>query len=241
MDFAVVAERIRASYQDASAQYRKDDEIEITTENFRHCSEVLKKISSSFGNAIQVLDAGCGTGRYFHCLRNVNRLVGCDISPEMLAAAENPVKSEEISARSIQLIYGDVHRSKFPPESFSLIYSLGMFGNGCPVTVELVNSFYAWLAPGGRLFYNVIEMSTLARSARLRKKVRKLIYPVLPRRLKTVLDERELRMPFFGLTQKQLEAIMRQTRFSDFTITALPCDSPLWRGMHLECLAAKPG
>lgn len=240
MDFAFVAEQIRTCYQDVSAQYRRDDEIEITTQNFRHLSDNLKKLSSSFGHPIDVLDAGCGTGRSFHCLQNVRRLVGCDLSPDMLAAAENPVKSKEISAESIQLRCGDIHRSIFPPASFNLIYSLGMFGNGCPVTVELVNNFYDWLAPGGHLFFNVIGMATLARTTRLRKKMRKLVYPILPRRLKTVLDEREMRMPFFGLTLKQLDAIMRQTRFPDFATSEHICDSPLWQGVHLECLAVKP-
>ncbi len=38
---------------------------------------------------IDVLDAGCGTGRHFHCLQHVRLLVGVDISAEMLRAARS--------------------------------------------------------------------------------------------------------------------------------------------------------
>ena len=38
-------------------------------------------------SGLRVLDLGCGTGRYFHCLNNISCLVGIDISPDMLEVA----------------------------------------------------------------------------------------------------------------------------------------------------------
>src|SRR5947199_6359763 len=103
MDYELVAANVRASYREVSPKYRKDDEIEVTTENHQHVSRILREISSSFTNTISVLDAGCGTGRYFHCLRNVDRLVGIDVSPDMLEAARAPVREAEVCARRIVL------------------------------------------------------------------------------------------------------------------------------------------
>ena len=58
-----------------------------------------------------------------------------------------------------------------------------------------------------------------------------------PSRLKIMLDRRQNGMPFFGLTRRELEAILGASRFSDFTVTSEVCQSPLWRGRHLECIA----
>src|ERR1700743_2616180 len=87
-DFKRLGESIRASYKTVATQYRSDDEIEITTEHHRRLSGVLSELTSSFGKPITVLDVGCGTGRYFHCLHNVKQLVGVDVCDEMLKIAE---------------------------------------------------------------------------------------------------------------------------------------------------------
>jgi len=133
----------------------------------------------------------------------------------------------------------NIHLITFPPASFDLIYSLGMFGNGCPVTVGICNRFHEWLAPGGKLFFNAISMETIALSRRIRRKVRNGIYPLLPAHFQKILDAREARAPFFGLTEKELAAIMRASRFSDFSVTSHACHSQLWHGVHLECQAVK--
>src|ERR1041385_9228822 len=92
MNYEEVGANIRAVYRDVCPRYREDDEVEVTTENHRHYCEMLREITTSFDRPISVLDVGCGTGRYFHCLKNVDLLIGLDISPEMLKAAESPVR-----------------------------------------------------------------------------------------------------------------------------------------------------
>src|ERR1700722_865570 len=103
IDYGKVGESISASYAQVAARYRCDDEIEVTTENHAHLRNILGAISSSFGRPISVLDAGCGTGRYFYCLKNVKCLTGIDISQEMLRIAGSPVRQEEITAGTIEL------------------------------------------------------------------------------------------------------------------------------------------
>jgi len=241
MDYDLAAENIRASYRDVTPKYRKDDEIEVTTENHLHLSRILSEISGSFAAPISVLDAGCGTGRYFHCIQNVTRLVGLDVSPDMLKAAENPVLQSEIKASEIELVCGNVFKASFRRNEFDFIYSIGMFGHGCPVTLEILNCFYDWLKPGGRLFFNVMDLATLPAAARIRKSVRRAIYFALPGALKRKLDERQRWLPFFATTRRDLQRTLQQSRFCHAAISSHTCASPLWRGMQLECSATKVG
>src|SRR5262245_31570719 len=133
MDYALVEQNIRAAYRNVSHKYRQDDEAEVMTENHRRLADTLHQISLSFGRPISVLDAGCGTGRYFHCLKNVDLLVGVDLCPEMLEAARDPVRHDWVEAKSIRLLCENIYQASFPRETFDFIYSLGMFGNGSPL------------------------------------------------------------------------------------------------------------
>lgn len=239
MDYEVVGANIRASYREVTPKYRSDDEIEVTTDNHQRLSRLLGGISGSFNRPISALDVGCGTGRYFHCLRNVQQLVGIDVSPDMLRAAEEPVREDEITVEEIQLICENVYLASFPAGSFDFIYSLGMFGNGCPVTVDICERFYDWLKPGGRLFFNAVDLATLPLKYRIRKRLRRLLYPVLPRKTKRQIDERQQWLPFFGMTRKELQKVMRKSAFQQVAVSTHLCTSPLWNGVLLECSATK--
>jgi len=240
MNYQQVEERIKAGYREVTDQYRRDDEVEVQTQNHRRLTQSLKQICRSFSHPINVLDVGCGTGRYFHCLENVASLVGMDISEEMLASAANPVRREQIMVKDISLIRGNIYMADLLPNSFDFIYSLGMFGHGCPVTIEICNRFYNWLRPGGTLFFNLVDFAGLPLWYRARRHARRIVYPLLTKRLKQVLDEREQRSPFFGLTRGQLETILEATLLKNYTVSSHVCQSPLWSGRHLECLAIKP-
>jgi hypothetical protein len=115
-----------------------------------------------------------------------------------------------------------------------------MFGHGCPVTIEVCDKLYSWLKPGGKLLFNLVDVAGLPLWYRARRRVRKMIYPVLTRNLKHILDRREERSPFFALTKTQLEKTLASTCLKDFNVTSYVCESPLWSGRHLQCLASKP-
>ena len=67
-------------YGDAYARrYRVHDDAIRDGELVTRFSGWLGGICDRFGRDIDVLDLGCGTGRYFHALRHVRRLVGIDV------------------------------------------------------------------------------------------------------------------------------------------------------------------
>ncbi len=239
IDYSQLEQTIKADYRQVTRQYRLDDEIEVTTENHVRLGNRIRSICDSFPHPIDVLELGCGTGRYFHCVRNTERLVGLDLSEEMLAAARHPVCEDQIVARQIELNQGNVYKADFPTESFHFIFSLGMFGHGCPVTAQLCEKMHRWLAPGGKLLFNIVDFDGLPLCYRFRRRIKAAIYPFLPRQIKGRLDARESRSPFFWMTTGQLRHLMRRTRFARFEIESHECKSPLGNGRHLECLAQK--
>jgi len=230
---------LQDTYRKAAAEYRRDDEIEVHTDHHCWIWKSLADLSSSFEREISVLDAGCGTGRHFHCLKNVKRLVGLDLSPEMLGAARAPIRAELISAKEIELVRGDVRKVMLPHHSFDLIYSLGMFGYGCELTVEVLNRFYDWLSPEGILLVDVSNSSGVLRSVRLRAALRKFAYPLLPAVVRKRIDERRHGVPFSPVSRRELTRLLRRSAFPDWEIYHRPYHSPCWSVEKLECIAAR--
>jgi SAM-dependent methyltransferase len=239
MDLNVVGEHLKTAYRAIVPRYRRDDEIEVRSSNHRRLWIILRSICQSFPMPVAVLDAGCGTGRYFHCLDNVQRLVGLDVSPEMLAAAENPVLAESINIPRVELVCTNIFDAVFPPDTFDFIYSLGMFGHGCPVTAAICESFCRWLKPGGKLFFDALSVGQLPLRIVLRRTAGRVAYPLLPPPLKRRMDQRKSQVPLCALRRPELEDVMHSTSFTDFHISSETCESPLWDGIHLECLALK--
>jgi SAM-dependent methyltransferase len=240
MDLDLVGQQLKAAYRDVVPRYRRDDEIEVQTSHHRRLWTILRSICLSFPIPTTVLDAGCGTGRYFHCLENVEHLIGVDVSPDMLKAAANPVLSNQVTVQRIELICQNIFHAPFAPSTFDFIYSLGMFGNGCPVTTQICEHFFAWLKPGGKLFFDALSVTDLPLRIRMRHKARRFTCAILPARMKRHLDERQARLPLFALTHSALGAVMQTTPFTDFHISTQTAESPLWGGGRLECLAQKP-
>jgi SAM-dependent methyltransferase len=232
-------DELEARYSKAAADYRRDDEIEVRTDHHCWIWKTVSDLSNSFGRAISALDAGCGTGRHFHCLKNVKRLVGLDLSPEMLRAARAPIRAELISTKDIELVCGDVRKVTFPLCSFDLICSVGVFGYGCELTVEVLNKFYDWLSPDGLLLIDVSDSSGVLWSVRFRAAVRKFAYPMLPAVAQKRIDKRRQGIPFSPVSRKELARLLRQSAFPDWELYRRPYHSPCWSVSKLECIAAR--
>ena len=94
----------------------------------------------------EVLDVACGTGVLFpdYLARGVARVVGVDISPEMIRIA-----NEKFSQANISFICGDVEEVKF-----DRLFDCVMLYNAIPHFTDpanLMSSLAECLKPGGRL------------------------------------------------------------------------------------------
>ena len=230
---------MRQSYGSVATEYRQNDEDDAEGADHRSIGSTLQRVTASFDRPIRALDVGCGTGRYFHCLRNVKKLVGIDVSPEMLELARNPVRKEEVSVPEIELFCANAYTTAFPKGSFELIYSFGVFGNGCAVTRDLCNKFYDWLTPDGVLFFDAIDISGVPAALKMKKRVRQWIYSALPEKLQDAWDDRTGWLPFFLTTKKDLERLMKRTHFPSCVVEAKTSKLTLGTGTKLQVLAAK--
>jgi SAM-dependent methyltransferase len=150
--------------QGRSKAYREADEAAVLSAGHQHLSKVLKELSSSFGREISALDLGCGTGRYFHCLHNVARLTGIDLSLDMLREAANPVRNAEIRCTHIDLICGDIFQVPVASAAFDLIYSIGVFLGSSSFSLPMCDQLCALLTPGGKAFVTVADVGSRASS-----------------------------------------------------------------------------
>jgi SAM-dependent methyltransferase len=142
---------------DYARRYREHDETLGSVDAYLSFCGWLQEVCASFHEPIDVLDLGCGTGRYFSALRNVNELVGLDASGPMLAEASNPVGVEHITARTIQLVEGDALTHSFAAGSFDLVYSIGVLAEHTPFDRRVVDNVARWLRTGGRFAFTTVH------------------------------------------------------------------------------------
>ncbi len=241
--FSSMSEQLQSSeertvklYDEAySANYRAYDEEFINAPTYKHYRQKLEALTSSFHKPITVLDLGCGSGRYFHTLKNTASLTGIDISEHMLEMAKNPVKGKEVNIPSIKLIAGSVYDHDFNGEQFDFIYSIGVLGEHAPFTLEMCNLLYSLLNKDGVLFTTIVNLDIRKNTKR---KLAEMAYPILPSNLKRVFDER---WKSNYMTQKQLQALMATSKFTDYSIDNHVSDDGVWKGGHYEVTARKSG
>ena len=237
MDYSSIGRKVRGYYDhERSKLYRKHDEDAVMGDEHKRTSKILKDISGSFNHKITVLDLGCGTGRFFHSLNNVERLVGVDVSPDMLREARNPVEIKDIKIKHIDLVCANILEFQFPDKTFDFIYSNGVLGEYSPFNEDVCEKLYLMLKSGGKLFFTVVDFSTKKQSRKLKRRFVEGIYPVMPSGVKKKLD---VKLKGFFMTRPELEKIMEESRFKRFKIDYHYIDIPTWKGAHLECTAIR--
>src|SRR5262245_7095475 len=107
--------------------YRESEEREKAEES--DICKAVRALAERFFYPINALDLGCGTGRYFHCLKSSRLLVGVDSSPNMLEHAKAPV---HCGTNNVALIRGNLFEIEFKPSTFDFVMSVGVFGAVCP-------------------------------------------------------------------------------------------------------------
>jgi SAM-dependent methyltransferase len=147
-----------ANYDEAYARrYRtRDDELDAVG-SYQELVDWIGGVCDRFAHPIDVLDLGCGTGRYFWGLHHVKTLTGLDASQPMLAEAKTPTHADRIGAERIELVHGDLAAQPFPAGSFDLVYSIGVLAEHVPLNRSLVTRVAGWLKPGGRFAFTTVD------------------------------------------------------------------------------------
>jgi ubiquinone/menaquinone biosynthesis C-methylase UbiE len=232
MDYQSIGKEARSLYDKSYSRiYRESDRAEIAEPFHKDMTRKLRDMSGSFSRPIDVLDIGCGTGRYFYSLVGVKSLTGIDVSEDMLLEAKNPIRKEEIRAGEIKLICGDILQYSFPDASFDFIYSIGVLGEHSPFDAIVCKKIYHMLRPKGKALITIVDAQSM-----WKRKLAEILYPVLPKRIKEKLHNRR---KSFYMYRPQVEALLQQSDFDQYHIARTVSKSPKWRGAHFECVLTK--
>ncbi|HEV8725272.1 MAG TPA: class I SAM-dependent methyltransferase [Candidatus Binatia bacterium] len=237
MHYQRIGNEVQLLYDDAYAPlYRESDEVEVATDNHRQICETLAGITRSFGREISVLDLGCGTGRYFHCIERVNWLVAVDISLPVLLQARRPVKSEQIKVKKVDLICANIFELELAPDSFDFIYSIGVLGEFSPFDARVCGKMLDLLKPGGKVLFTVVDVTSKYQFMSWKRRVAETVSSFLPSSLQRPLRER---LKTYFMNRSQLERLMRRSGFMRHEINLRVSTAAHWIGAHYECLATK--
>jgi len=223
------AERTKGIYhQGYSKYYREYDEQYTSTPDYKHYTDKLTNHTLSFPYKIDVLDIGCGTGRYFHALQNVHLLTGIDISINMLNEAQNPLYKGEVRIEKTDLIEGNFYEHDFREKKFDFIYSIGVLGEHAPFTLDACNKIFDLLNEGGVCYITLVDIK---HRKNLKRKIADILYIFMPASIKRKLDER---WKACYMTRKQVDNIITQSKFTNYNIGSYRSQDTHWQGVHFE-------
>jgi SAM-dependent methyltransferase len=226
--YSLLYRRSNSQYSpDYAKGYRESDERGKTEESHIFYYKTIRTLAESFSYPITALDLGCGTGRYFHCLKNPRILVGVDSSLNMLEHAKAPVYG---GTKSVSLIQGSLYDIEFKPNSFDFVMCVGVFGNWCPLDDFIVSKIARFTKPGGVLYLTVVEY--VPGNPTWRSNVAKAIEPFSIGPLKRHINAK---LGQFLMDERRLNELT-QRHFSDVTVTRR--GNPNWR-VDLLCQAVK--
>ena len=198
--------------EDHSRFYRDKDEASLQGRVVRARSRLLGDICRSFDRRIDVLELGCGTGRYFHALRNTRKLVGLDYSQHMLDLARNPVRAEEMDVDQIELKRFDATTDPLPVEAFDFVYSIGVLAEFVKLSVPLINGIHDALRPGGVAFFTTVDKTSRPQNS-IKERLAEKVSFLLPMETRQRLAKQRT----YNLSLSKLERTMARSRFTDYS------------------------
>lgn len=193
------ARKAEALYDDAYARkYRDRDEALLEEATYRNFIAWLQQVCGRFHHRIDVLDLGCGTGRYFWGVDNARLLVGFDASAAMLAEARHPIRADRIGARELRLVQGDLATHTFPDDSFDLVYSIGVLAEHVPLDAAIVDRVWHWLKPNGRFAFTTVDPKSPDVPQTWQRKLASVLLPLAPGALGRALHRRLMAGGMYG-------------------------------------------
>ena len=220
-------------YGDAYARkYRTADDAIRDGELVTRFSGWLGQVCDSFDGEMDVLDLGCGTGRYFHALRRIRRLVGIDVSRPMLDEARQPIGVPRIAA---ELVEGDFLTHDFGVGTFDLIYSIGVLAEHSPLDEAIASRVFGWLRPGGRFAFTAVHPLSFSIPRTIRRRIAGRLLPLTGGGLRRALRARLMRDGLYA-DEERLRELLGAAGFVVESIE--PYESDVHR--HSMTVARKP-
>jgi SAM-dependent methyltransferase len=215
-------------YGDAYARrYRVHDDAIRDGELVTRFSGWLGGICDRFDRDIDILDLGCGTGRYFHALRHVRRLVGIDVARPMLDEARHPVGVPAVGA---ELVHGDFLSYEFGDRQFDLVYSVGVLAEHSPFDEAVAARVRRWLTPGGRFAFTAVHPLSLSVHRTLKRRAAELVLPMSSGSLRRALRARLMRDGLYA-DEERLHEVLEA---AGFVVESL---EPYQSDVHLHTMA----
>lgn len=207
------ARKAEALYDDGYArQYRNRDEALLQEATYQDFIAWLRQACGRFTRPIDVLDLGCGTGRYFWGVSHARSLVGIDASGAMLAEARHPIRADRISATTVTLVHGDLATHNFPDQSFDLVYSIGVLAEHVPLDAPLVARVWRWLKPDGRFAFTTVDPQSPDVPQTLPRRLAGFALPLVPGRAGRALHRRLMSGGMYGDERWIRDALAQPSR-----------------------------
>jgi SAM-dependent methyltransferase len=192
-----------------SQQYEKDLPV---GEQYRIYHETIKTNCLKRNGEFTVLELGCGTGRYFFDLENVQKLTGVDISEDMLRAARENVKRIPELSSVTDFVNSSIEDFN-TDEKFDLIYSIGTLGEYCEFSVKILERVVSFLKPGGLFFFTIVDAESYVSTEHvgLKKRLYRFALKFLPLKLRIKFEAPALINDDWKelfLSRKQVEQIL---------------------------------
>jgi SAM-dependent methyltransferase len=232
--YSAIVTRARQGYtHDYAVGYRESDDRGFGTRYHLDFEELLREVTSVRKYPLAILDVGCGTGRYWHALRHVRSLNGVDFSFDMLQQAKTPVCAEKITV-PVSLIQSTILDLPFRPQTFDLIYSIGVLGEIFPFDRYVCERLRSLLKPDGRLVLTVQDCRSPSYTSWKRELALRLL-PFMPRPIRRAMSVRLHHR--FWLSEAELHSILGAFPWCQYTISERTVEAH--RRKHWICVATK--
>lgn len=136
------------------------------------------------------------------------------------------MRASELDIERMDFRCADLFSLSFADQTFDLIISFGVFGNGCALSPPLLSSFHQWLTPGGVLLLDTIDATSLPLAKRWRKRLRWLLHKSMSVSLQNAWLRATGWPPCFYCTFSELSKMAHGAGFESFTIEEVPSHLP---------------